>query len=68
MHGYWSRNGEHSVTFAAFRETPELRFALVSASRSQLPFGRLTLTTKSLPLLIERQRLLECRVTALRRW
>ena len=25
--GSWSRNGEHSVTFAAFRETPELRFA-----------------------------------------
>ena len=34
----WSRNGEHSVTFAAFRETPELRFALVSASRSQVTF------------------------------
>lgn len=36
--GSWSRNGEHSVTFAAFRETPELRFALVSASRSQVTF------------------------------
>jgi len=36
--GNWSRNGEHSVTFAAFRETPELRFALVSASRSQVTF------------------------------
>jgi asparagine synthase (glutamine-hydrolysing) len=34
----WSRNGEHSVTFAAFRETPELRFALVAASRSQVTF------------------------------
>ena len=34
----WSRNGGHSVTFAAFRETPELRFALVSASRSQVTF------------------------------
>ena len=36
--GSWSRNGEHPVTFAAFRETPELRFAIVSASRSQVTF------------------------------
>jgi asparagine synthase (glutamine-hydrolysing) len=34
----WSRDGEHPVTFAAFRETPELRFALVAASRSQVTF------------------------------
>jgi asparagine synthase (glutamine-hydrolysing) len=34
----WSRNSEHPVTFAAFRETPELRFALVAASRSQVTF------------------------------
>jgi asparagine synthase (glutamine-hydrolysing) len=34
----WSRDVQHPVTFAAFRETPELRFALVAASRSQVTF------------------------------
>jgi asparagine synthase (glutamine-hydrolysing) len=34
----WSHDGEHPVTFAAFHETPELRFALVAASRSQVTF------------------------------
>jgi asparagine synthase (glutamine-hydrolysing) len=34
----WSHDGEHPVTFAAFHEIPELRFALPAASRSQLTF------------------------------
>jgi asparagine synthase (glutamine-hydrolysing) len=34
----WLHDGEHPVTFAAFHETPELRFALVAASRSQVTF------------------------------
>jgi asparagine synthase (glutamine-hydrolysing) len=34
----WSHDGEHPVTFAAFREIPELRFAIVAASRSQVTF------------------------------
>jgi asparagine synthase (glutamine-hydrolysing) len=34
----WSRDGEHPVTFAAFREVPEQRFAIVAASRSQVTF------------------------------
>jgi asparagine synthase (glutamine-hydrolysing) len=34
----WSHDGAHPVTFAAFREIPELRFALVGASRSQVTF------------------------------
>jgi asparagine synthase (glutamine-hydrolysing) len=34
----WSHDGVHPVTFAAFRETPTLRFALVAASRSQVIF------------------------------
>jgi asparagine synthase (glutamine-hydrolysing) len=31
----WSHDGEHPVTFAAFRELPEQRFAITAASRSQ---------------------------------
>jgi asparagine synthase (glutamine-hydrolysing) len=34
----WSHDGEHPVTFAAFHEIPELRFALPAASRSQVIF------------------------------
>jgi asparagine synthase (glutamine-hydrolysing) len=34
----WAHDGAHPVTFAAFREIPELRFAIVAASRSQLTF------------------------------
>jgi asparagine synthase (glutamine-hydrolysing) len=34
----WSHNGEHPVTFAAFREIPEKRFATPAASRSQTSF------------------------------
>jgi asparagine synthase (glutamine-hydrolysing) len=34
----WSHDGEHPVTFAAFREIPDLRFALPAASRSQVTF------------------------------
>jgi asparagine synthase (glutamine-hydrolysing) len=34
----WSHDGEHPVTFAAFREIPESRFGLVAASRSQVTF------------------------------
>jgi asparagine synthase (glutamine-hydrolysing) len=34
----WSRGGEHPITFAAFRETPEMRFAILAASRSQVTF------------------------------
>jgi asparagine synthase (glutamine-hydrolysing) len=34
----WSHDDEHPVTFIAFRETPELRFGLVAASRSQVAF------------------------------
>jgi asparagine synthase (glutamine-hydrolysing) len=34
----WSNDGEHPVTFVAFREIPELRFASVAASRSQVTF------------------------------
>jgi asparagine synthase (glutamine-hydrolysing) len=34
----WSNDGEHPVTFAAFHETPEQRFAIVAASRSQTSF------------------------------
>jgi asparagine synthase (glutamine-hydrolysing) len=34
----WSHDGQHPVTFAAFREVPEQRFAVVAASRSQVTF------------------------------
>jgi len=34
----WSHDGEHPVTFAAFRELPEQRFAITAASRSQTSF------------------------------
>lgn len=34
----WSHDGQHPITFAAFRETPELRFAILAASRSQVTF------------------------------
>ena len=34
----WSDNGAHPVTFAAFREIPEKRFATPAASRSQTSF------------------------------
>jgi asparagine synthase (glutamine-hydrolysing) len=34
----WSHDGEHPITFAAFREVPEQRFAIVAASRSQVAF------------------------------
>src|SRR5207249_4490238 len=34
----WSHDSEHPITFAAFHEIPELRFALVAASRSQVAF------------------------------
>src|SRR5262249_37653257 len=34
----WSHNGEHPITFAAFREIPEKRFATPAASRSQTSF------------------------------
>jgi asparagine synthase (glutamine-hydrolysing) len=35
---HWSRDGEHPLTFAAFREIPEKRFATPAASRSQSNF------------------------------
>jgi asparagine synthase (glutamine-hydrolysing) len=34
----WSHDSEHPITFAAFHEIPELRFALPAASRSQVIF------------------------------
>ncbi len=34
----WSHDGEHPVTFAAFREIPQKRFATPAASRSQTSF------------------------------
>ena len=34
----WSHDDQHPVTFIAFRETSELRFGLVAASRSQVAF------------------------------
>src|SRR6266496_4245377 len=34
----WSHDGEHPVTFAAFHEIPEKRFAIPAASRSQTSF------------------------------
>ena len=34
----WTRNCQHPVTFAAFREIPEKRFGTPAASRSQLGF------------------------------
>jgi len=34
----WSHDGEHPVTFTAFREIPEKRFATPAASRSQTSF------------------------------
>jgi len=34
----WTRNGQHPVTFTAFREIPEKRFGTPAASRSQLSF------------------------------
>jgi asparagine synthase (glutamine-hydrolysing) len=34
----WSHDGEHPVTFAAFREIPDKRFATPAASRSQTCF------------------------------
>jgi asparagine synthase (glutamine-hydrolysing) len=34
----WSHDGMHPVTFAAFRELPEQRFAISAASRSQTSF------------------------------
>ena len=65
----WSHDGEHPVTFAAFREIPEQRFATPSGQpfSSQLS-GPLTSTMKSLLLLIKRQRLFERRLIALYRW
>jgi asparagine synthase (glutamine-hydrolysing) len=36
--GRWSHDGEHPVTFAAFREIPDKRFATPAASRSQTSF------------------------------
>jgi asparagine synthase (glutamine-hydrolysing) len=34
----WTRNGQHPVTFTAFREIPEKRFGTPAASRSQVSF------------------------------
>src|SRR5205807_4875500 len=34
----WSHDGEHPITFAAFHEIPEKRFAIPAASRSQVSF------------------------------
>src|SRR5438046_2788216 len=34
----WSHDGEHPITFAAFHEIPEKRFATPAASRSQTTF------------------------------
>jgi asparagine synthase (glutamine-hydrolysing) len=34
----WSQDGEHPITFAAFHEIPEKRFAIPAASRSQVSF------------------------------
>jgi asparagine synthase (glutamine-hydrolysing) len=34
----WSHDGEHPITFAAFREIPQKRFATPAASRSQTSF------------------------------
>jgi asparagine synthase (glutamine-hydrolysing) len=34
----WPHDCEHPITFAAFRETPEQRFAIAAASRSQSSF------------------------------
>ena len=34
----WSHDGDHPITFAAFREIPEKRFATPAASRSQTSF------------------------------
>jgi asparagine synthase (glutamine-hydrolysing) len=34
----WSHDGEHPITFAAFHEIPEKRFATPAASRSQTSF------------------------------
>jgi len=34
----WNRNGQHPVTFTAFREIPQKRFGTPAASRSQLAF------------------------------
>jgi asparagine synthase (glutamine-hydrolysing) len=34
----WSHDGQHPVTFAAFREIPEKRFGIPAASRSQVTF------------------------------
>jgi asparagine synthase (glutamine-hydrolysing) len=34
----WSHDGEHPISFAAFREIPEKRFATPAASRSQTSF------------------------------
>ena len=36
--GRWSHDGEHPITFAAFHEIPEKRFATPAASRSQTSF------------------------------
>jgi asparagine synthase (glutamine-hydrolysing) len=36
--GRWSHDAEHPVTFAAFREIPDKRFATPAASRSQTSF------------------------------
>lgn len=35
---HWSHDGEHPITFAAFREIPQKRFATPAASRSQTSF------------------------------
>ena len=35
---HWSHDGEHPITFTAFREIPEKRFATPAASRSQTSF------------------------------
>ena len=34
----WNSNGEHPVTFTAFREIPQKRFGTPAASRSQVTF------------------------------
>jgi asparagine synthase (glutamine-hydrolysing) len=34
----WTRNNQHPVTFAVFREIPEKRFGIPAASRSQVSF------------------------------
>ena len=56
----WSHDGEHPVTFAAFREIPEKRFGTPAASRSQTELSALPIwTMRSSLLLIKRQKLFE---------